>query len=78
MSASLFIWVMVAGFLLHNLAMPVMSIRFEDQKTYYSPDPHAGSPPGGLSDINFCFCSLIIKLLLLKLNLPSTQFSCFP
>lgn len=67
--ASLFMWVMVTGFLFQNIVIPVMSIRFEDQKNYYSPDPHSGSPPTGLSHIYFFFCLLIFKiLLLLKLN----------
>ncbi|KAL9419998.1 hypothetical protein AB3S75_037712 [Citrus x aurantiifolia] len=48
MLASLFMWATVAGFLFQNLVIPVMSIRFEDQKHYYSPpDPHSGSPPTG-------------------------------
>ncbi|KAL6286913.1 hypothetical protein ACE6H2_011303 [Prunus campanulata] len=45
--ASLFIWTLVAGMISQNLVIPVMSSTVEDQKTYYSPDPHAGSPPGG-------------------------------
>ncbi|KAK9284640.1 hypothetical protein L1049_023816 [Liquidambar formosana] len=45
--ASLFMWILVAGLLSQNLAIPVMSTSFEDQKNYYTPDPHAGTPPTG-------------------------------
>lgn len=78
MLASLFMWASVAGFLFQNLVIPVMSIRFEDQKHYYSPpDPHSGSPPTGLSHICL-FCFLIFKILLLsKLNYGRLHFSLF-
>ncbi|KAF8391153.1 hypothetical protein HHK36_023454 [Tetracentron sinense] len=42
-NVSLFMWVLLAGLLSQNLVIPVMSISFEDQKTYYTPDPHPGS-----------------------------------
>ncbi|GLT30200.1 hypothetical protein SLA2020_050150 [Shorea laevis] len=45
--ASLFLCLLVAGMLSQNLLNPVMSQSFEDQKNYYSPDPHAGTPPTG-------------------------------
>ncbi|KAJ7960688.1 Protodermal factor 1 [Quillaja saponaria] len=45
--ASLFLLSLLAGLLSQNLVIPVMSASFEDQKNYYSPDPHAGSPPTG-------------------------------
>ncbi|CAK9160227.1 unnamed protein product [Ilex paraguariensis] len=42
--ASLLMWALVAAFLSQNLLISVMSTAsVEDQKTYYSPDPHAGS-----------------------------------
>ncbi|TXG54193.1 hypothetical protein EZV62_019449 [Acer yangbiense] len=41
MQTSVLKWVVFAAFLI-----PCMSIGFEDdQKNYYSPDPHAGTPP---------------------------------
>ncbi|KAL2496678.1 protodermal factor 1-like [Forsythia ovata] len=49
--ASMLLWATVAALLTQNLVIPVMSsATFEDQKTYYSPDPHTGShasPPHG-------------------------------
>ncbi|KAG5544813.1 hypothetical protein RHGRI_017308 [Rhododendron griersonianum] len=44
---SLLLLTLVAGLLSQNLLVPVMSITsVDDQKNYYySPDPHAGSPP---------------------------------
>ncbi|KAF8413642.1 hypothetical protein HHK36_001634 [Tetracentron sinense] len=48
--ASWLILVLAAGLLSqHTLAIPVMSTSFEDQKTYYTPDPHPGTTPGGNS-----------------------------
>ncbi|CAM8887977.1 hypothetical protein QQ045_025228 [Rhodiola kirilowii] len=49
MQASLSIWLLVAGLLSQNLLTLVLSapLSFEDQKNYYTPDPHAGSPPTG-------------------------------
>lgn len=46
-SSSLFIWALVAGMLSQNLVIPVVSTTVEDQKNYYPPDPHAGTPPSG-------------------------------
>ncbi|KAL8512478.1 hypothetical protein ACS0TY_018813 [Phlomoides rotata] len=37
------LWVALAALLSQNLVIPVAS--FEDQKTYYTPDPHAHTPP---------------------------------
>ncbi|KAL9395918.1 hypothetical protein Peur_010171 [Populus x canadensis] len=45
--ASMLMWVLAAGLLSHNLAFPVLATTFEDQKNYYSPDPHSRSPPSG-------------------------------
>lgn len=44
---SVVMWALVAALLCQNLIIPVMgSSSVEDQKTYYSPDPHhAGTPP---------------------------------
>ncbi|KAG6783988.1 hypothetical protein POTOM_009670 [Populus tomentosa] len=47
--ASMLMWVLAVGLLSHNLAFPVLATTFEDQKNYYSPDPHSRSPPSGLS-----------------------------
>jgi hypothetical protein len=47
--ASMLMWVLAACLLSHNLAFPVLATTFEDQKNYYSPDPHSRSPPSGLS-----------------------------
>ncbi|XP_019241136.1 PREDICTED: protodermal factor 1-like isoform X2 [Nicotiana attenuata] len=45
---SLILWASFAALLAHNLVIPVMSTAsFEEQKTYYSPDPNARSPPTG-------------------------------
>ncbi|XP_038682656.1 protodermal factor 1-like isoform X1 [Tripterygium wilfordii] len=45
---SVLIWFLVVGLLAQNLAVPVMSRSFENQKNYYSPpDPHSGTPPSG-------------------------------
>lgn len=41
---------MLVGLLSQSLVIPVMSITVEDQKNYYTPDPHAGTPPSGFSD----------------------------
>lgn len=49
-SASFFAWIMATGLLFQGLVLPAMSIRFEDKKTYYSPNPHSGTPPSGISD----------------------------
>ncbi|XP_044502734.1 protodermal factor 1-like isoform X2 [Mangifera indica] len=46
-SASFFAWIMATGLLFQGLVLPAMSIRFEDKKTYYSPNPHSGTPPSG-------------------------------
>ncbi|KAI4306028.1 hypothetical protein L6164_029344 [Bauhinia variegata] len=48
--ASLLLWTLLAGLLSQNLVIPVMSTTIEDQKNYYSPDPHSGSPHKGLSN----------------------------
>ncbi|KAI4306030.1 hypothetical protein L6164_029344 [Bauhinia variegata] len=45
--ASLLLWTLLAGLLSQNLVIPVMSTTIEDQKNYYSPDPHSGSPHKG-------------------------------
>uniref|UniRef100_A0A5B6YL83 Putative protodermal factor 1 n=1 Tax=Davidia involucrata TaxID=16924 RepID=A0A5B6YL83_DAVIN len=45
--ASLLLWTLLAGLLSQNLLIPVMSTSVEDQKNYYSPDPHTGTPPTG-------------------------------
>ncbi|OVA00202.1 hypothetical protein BVC80_8695g16 [Macleaya cordata] len=48
---SMFLWVLVAVVLVshQNLVFPGVMCRstFEDQKNYYSPDPHSGSSHGG-------------------------------
>ncbi|KAJ7963895.1 Protodermal factor 1 [Quillaja saponaria] len=44
--ASLFLLSLLAGLLSQNL-VSVMSTSFEDQKNYYYPDPHVGTPPTG-------------------------------
>lgn len=45
---SLTIWAIFAAVLSQQLFASVASIKFEDEKTYYSPpDPNAGSPPSG-------------------------------
>ena len=46
--ASPFITILVAALLSQNLLIPVIATSVEDQKNYYSPDPHAGRPPSGL------------------------------
>ncbi|KAJ4822529.1 hypothetical protein Tsubulata_029559 [Turnera subulata] len=43
--ASLWVCFMVAGLLSQSLVIPVTGRAIEDQKNYYPPDPHAGSPP---------------------------------
>ncbi|KAL9319704.1 hypothetical protein ACSQ67_011543 [Phaseolus vulgaris] len=43
--ASLTMLAMLVGLLSQSLVIPVMSITVEDQKNYYTPDPHAGTPP---------------------------------
>ncbi|RVW39652.1 Protodermal factor 1 [Vitis vinifera] len=45
--ASPFITILVAALLSQNLLIPVIATSVEDQKNYYSPDPHAGRPPSG-------------------------------
>ncbi|XP_055824936.1 protodermal factor 1 [Solanum dulcamara] len=48
--SSLILWATFAALLLQNLVIPVMSsASFEEQKNYYTPDPHIGSPPTGSS-----------------------------
>ncbi|KAF5948342.1 hypothetical protein HYC85_014299 [Camellia sinensis] len=43
---SLLMWTLVAALLSQNLLIPVKSIiSADDQKNYYSPDPHTGTPP---------------------------------
>ncbi|XP_074378833.1 uncharacterized protein LOC141720363 isoform X5 [Apium graveolens] len=45
---SLLIFGLIAGLLSQNLVFPVMSAAtLEDQKTYYSPDPHGGKSHHG-------------------------------
>ncbi|KAK7259082.1 hypothetical protein RIF29_24678 [Crotalaria pallida] len=45
---SLTILAMLAALLSQNLVIPVMcSTTVEDQKNYYTPDPHTGTPPTG-------------------------------
>ncbi|KAF3443492.1 hypothetical protein FNV43_RR13175 [Rhamnella rubrinervis] len=45
---SFFIWTLLAVLLSPNLLFHVQSsTSFEDQKNYYSPDPHSGTPPTG-------------------------------
>lgn len=46
--ASPFITILVAALLSQNLLIPVIATSVEDQKNYYSPDPHAGRPPSGI------------------------------
>ncbi|KAK6919660.1 hypothetical protein RJ641_015564 [Dillenia turbinata] len=41
------VFVMVIGLLSQNLMVPVLAATFEDQKNYYSPDPHGRTPPSG-------------------------------
>ncbi|XAR52788.1 hypothetical protein NMG60_11021045 [Bertholletia excelsa] len=44
----LVVWTLAVGLLSQYLLIPVMSVEsLEDEKNYYSPDPHAGSPPTG-------------------------------
>ena len=45
---SLFTSILVAALLSQNLLIPVISTSVEDQKNYYSPDPHVGRPPSGI------------------------------
>lgn len=45
--ASLLLWTLIVGLVSQNMAIPLTSASNEDQKTYYTPDPHAGSPPSG-------------------------------
>ncbi|EXB92424.1 hypothetical protein L484_021408 [Morus notabilis] len=45
--SSLLLWSLVAALVSQNLLIPVMSASFEDQKNYYTPDPHVGTPPSG-------------------------------
>ncbi|XP_002520383.2 protodermal factor 1 [Ricinus communis] len=46
--ASVLMWVFAAGLISQSFLVPVMATTtYEDQKNYYSPDPHAGSPPTG-------------------------------
>jgi hypothetical protein len=41
----LYVWTVVAALLSQNVMIHVMSTAIEDQKNYYSPEPH---PPRGL------------------------------
>ncbi|XP_022149747.1 protodermal factor 1-like [Momordica charantia] len=45
--ASALLFTLLAGLLSHSLVIPVFSSTIADQKSYYSPDPHAGTPPTG-------------------------------
>ena len=47
--ASLLLWTLFVGLVSGDMAIPLTSTSDEDQKTYYTPDPHAGSPPSGFS-----------------------------
>ncbi|KAK7305023.1 hypothetical protein VNO77_42921 [Canavalia gladiata] len=47
---SLTMLAMLVGLLSQNLVIPVISTTLEDQKNYYTPDPHTGTPPTGFSD----------------------------
>ncbi|KAJ1377246.1 hypothetical protein SESBI_49101 [Sesbania bispinosa] len=44
---SLTLFAVLVGLVSQNLVIPVISTKVEDQKNYYSPDPHSGSPPTG-------------------------------
>jgi len=59
--ASLTMLAMLLGLLSQSLVIPVMSITVEDQKNYYTPDPHAGNPPSGFSD---SLCNPLTKVYL--------------
>ncbi|KAG5094233.1 hypothetical protein AAZX31_18G101100 [Glycine max] len=48
--ASFTMFAMLVGLLSQSLVIPVISTTVADQKNYYTPDPHAGSPPTGFSD----------------------------
>jgi len=48
--ASFTMFAMLVGVISQSLVIPVVSTTVEDQKNYYTPDPHAGSPPSGFSD----------------------------
>ncbi|CAA2971567.1 Hypothetical predicted protein [Olea europaea subsp. europaea] len=46
--APVLLWAIMAALVAQNLVIPVVSsATFEDQKTYYSPDPTTGTPPTG-------------------------------
>ncbi|PHT44187.1 hypothetical protein CQW23_18212 [Capsicum baccatum] len=48
--SSLILWAAFAALLSQNLVVPVVSsASFEEQKNYYIPDPHTGTPPTGSS-----------------------------
>ncbi|KAM3395813.1 protodermal factor 1 [Capsicum galapagoense] len=48
--SSLILWAAFAALLSQNLVIPVVSsASFEEQKNYYIPDPHTGTPPTGSS-----------------------------
>uniref|UniRef100_A0A7N0TJA7 Protodermal factor 1 n=1 Tax=Kalanchoe fedtschenkoi TaxID=63787 RepID=A0A7N0TJA7_KALFE len=49
MQASLSMWLLVVGLVSQNLLNAVLSSphSFEEQKHYYTPAPHAGTPPTG-------------------------------
>ncbi|XP_015082407.1 protodermal factor 1-like [Solanum pennellii] len=48
--SSRILWAAFAAMLLQNLVIPVVSFAsFEEEKNYYTPDPHTGSPPTGSS-----------------------------
>ena len=53
--ASPFITILVAALLSQNLLIPVIATSVEDQKNYYSPDPHAGRPPSGIFLLSLSF-----------------------
>lgn len=44
---SLLIFGLIAGLLSQNLVIPVLSAATQEQKTYYSPDPHGGKSHHG-------------------------------
>uniref|UniRef100_A0A7N0ZRR2 Protodermal factor 1 n=1 Tax=Kalanchoe fedtschenkoi TaxID=63787 RepID=A0A7N0ZRR2_KALFE len=49
MQGSLSMWLLVVGLVSQNLLTPVLSAThsFEGQKSFFSPYPHAGTPPTG-------------------------------
>ncbi|XP_019056518.1 PREDICTED: protodermal factor 1 isoform X2 [Tarenaya hassleriana] len=47
MEGTIPVWILAVALLLQQLLVPVLSISYSDDKHYYSPDPHAGTPPSG-------------------------------